>query len=243
MDILSTLVGFLVGIVTAGFAVELGLKKLFSPPESSKLTTVWSLSELPQALVVAKEVRGVDVPRGARVVTATPLQVPRDGFEVRKNGEAHGNFAVSETQPRALLFLGAPDPGSLALWTVDEKLIERLRAEFHRLWTRSTDYVEKVKLADVAHKANLTVSTGGVVQGVVPYKGHFLVRLTEEGETVGVLVDQNVPLEGTRVEVVGIVRTSGSGYPLIEAIEIRGRTEAGATPQAKRSPLPLTTLT
>ena len=221
VDVISMLLGFLVGVVAAGFAVELGLKKLFAPPEASKLTNVWSLSELPSPLIVATQIRDVTVPKNSRLVTGGSFELARDGFEVRKNAAAHGNFAVDAVQNRALLFLGGIEKNALALWTVDEKLIERLRAEFNRQWTRSTDYVESVKVADIAKKSNLTVSTRGLVQGVVPYKTQFMLRLTDEGETIGVLMDREVPMQGARVEVVGIVRTSTSGFPLVEAIEIK----------------------
>lgn len=214
-------IGFVTGIVAAGFAVELGLKKWFAAPDASKLTAVWSLTELPSPLVVATEITGVSIPKSSRLVTAKNLQVPQHGFEVRKNPEARGSFAVDATRPRALLFLGGIEPGALALWTVDEKLIERLRSEFNRLWTRSTDYVEYVKVGEIPSKANLTVSTRGLVQGIIPYKDQFLMRLTDEGETVGVLIEKDLPMQGSRVEVVGVVRTSSSGFPLVEAVEIR----------------------
>lgn len=221
VDFLWMTIGFFVGVVTAGFAVELGLKKLLSPPDSSKLTNVWSLTELPTPLIVATQIQDLALPKTAKLVTARALQVPRDGFEVRTNAGARANFAVDATLPRALIFLSGIEKGTMALWTVDERLIERLRAEFNRLWTHSTDYVERVRLAEIPQKANLTVSTQGTVQGVVPYKGQYLVRLSDEGETVGVLVDREVHMTGTRVEVVGVVKTSSSGFPLVEAIEIR----------------------
>lgn len=221
VEVISMLLGFLIGLVAAGIAVELGLKKFLSSPETGKLTRVWSLSELPSPLVAATLVEGVAVPQGARVLTTKTLQAPRTGFDLRTSPELHANFAVDAQLPRALLFLDGVRPGGLALWTVDEPLIERLRTEFNRLWSRSSDYVEHVKLAEVIEKANLTVETHGTVQEVVPYRGHWLLRLSDEGETVGVLVAEELPLRGRRVAVKGIVRTSSSGYPLVEALEVR----------------------
>lgn len=222
MDVLSTLIGFLIGIVAAGFAVELGLKKLFAPPDSSKLTTIWSLTELSNPEIVATTLHGgVDVPKTARVVAASNVPPASKGFQVRRNADAKGSFALDSQRPRALLFLGGIEPGSLALWTVDEKLIERLRAEFSRLWTRSIDYVERAKVADLPNKPNVTIETTGMVQDVIPYKGRFMMRLSEEGEAVGVIIDRDLPLRGHRVTVKGIVRASSSGYPLVEALEVK----------------------
>jgi len=221
VDVLWTLIGFLIGVVAAAIAVEFGLKKFLSPPENSKLTTVWSLSELPAPLIAARTISGANVPKNARLLTAGRYTGARDGFDLRTSGELKGNFAVDANAARALIFLGDIAPGTLALWTIDERLIERLRSEFNRLWGRSVDYVEKVEIADVPKKANLSVLTEGTVQDVVPYRGSYLLRLTDRGETVGVLVEQPVAMNGKRVAVTGIVRASSSGYPLIEAVEVR----------------------
>ncbi|HLE47807.1 MAG TPA: hypothetical protein VI818_05870, partial [Candidatus Thermoplasmatota archaeon] len=218
MEVLSTFIGFVVGLIAAGIAVELGLKKLFAPPDQSKLTTIWSLSELQSPEVVATSLSpAVEVPATARIVTAENVPPPVRGVQIRRNAAAKGSFALDAQKPRALLFLGGIEPGSLALWTVDEKLIDRLRSEFNRLWTRSTDYVERAKVAQIADKPNVTIETTGMVQDIIPYKGRFLMRLTEAGEAVGVLVDQDLPVRGHRVTVKGIVRPSSSGYALVEA--------------------------
>lgn len=222
MDVLSTLIGFLIGVVAAGFAVELGLKKLFAAPDQGKLTTIWSLTELQAPEIVATSLHAsIELPRTARVVASADLTASKKGYQLRRNVEAKGCFALDSQRPRALLFLGGIEPGALALWTVDDKLIERLRAEFNRLWTRSTDYVERTKLAELPSKPNATVETTGIVQDVIPYRGRYMLRLTEEGEAVGVLVDRDLPVRGHRVTVKGIVRASTSGYPLVEALEVR----------------------
>lgn len=222
MEVLSTLVGFVVGVVAAGIAVELGLKKWFSAPDSSKLTTIWSLTELQSPEIVATSLHaGVEVPANARIVSAGDVPPSRKGLNVRRNTEARGSFAIDAHRARAVLFLGAIEKGTLALWTVDERIIERLRAEFSRLWTRSTDYVERATVADIASKANVTVETRGIVQDVIPYKGRYMLRLTDHGDAVGVLVDQDLQVRGQKVTVKGIVRTSRSGYPLVEALEVK----------------------
>lgn len=221
VDVLSMFIGFVVGVVAAGFAVELGLKKLFRPPENTKLTRVWSLNEFGQPLVSATRIELVKVPARGRVVTAHEYGGSREGITLRTNQETSGNFVVDAKHNRALIFLDDIRPGALALWTVEEPLIERLRSEFNRLWTRSTDYVEKVKLSAVPQKANFTIETLGTVEDVVPYKENYLMRLRDDGETVGVLTPRKLSLTGSRVSVTGIVKTSSTGYPLIEAIEVR----------------------
>jgi hypothetical protein len=220
VDTISMLLGFLVGVVAAGIAVEFGLKKLLSPPEHSKLTSVWSLSELQAPLVVTTGPGDAPLPNGARVVTASQLPPGTAGVKARTNREVRANFAVDAKNDRALLFLGGLHQRAVALWTVDERLISRLRAEFNRLWTRSLDYVEKVRIADVPSRPNATVQMMGRVQDVVPFKDRYLMRLADEGETIGVLVDQRMELAGRRVSVTGIVQPSTTGFPIVEALEV-----------------------
>jgi hypothetical protein len=208
--------------VAAGIAVELGLKKLLSPPERGKLTTVWSLSELQHPLIVTEGAQGIIIPKNARVVTAG--QLPPDtasGQQVRTNAEVRGSFAVDSSNERALLFLGGMRKGALALWTVDENLIARLRSEFNRVWTRSLDYVENVTVAEVPGRANATVRMTGRVEDVVPYRDGFLLRLHDQGESVGVLVGERMNVAGRRVTVTGIVRPGSSGFTLVEALEVK----------------------
>lgn len=221
VEVLSMLIGFLVGVVAAGIAVELGLRKFLSPPENTKITRVWSLAEIPKPLIVARAMRDVPFPKNARVVAGQKLDGERAGFDLRSNPEAVADFAVDAEQPRALLFLGGIQKGAMALWTVDERLIDRLRAEFNRLWSRSTDYIERVNVAELPGKANHAIETEGTVQDTVPFKGQYLMRLADKGETIGVLVDQDLHLTGKRVAIKGHVRASSSGYPLVEALEVR----------------------
>lgn len=221
VDIVSALIGFLVGVVASGIAVELGLKKLLSPPDRGKLTTVWSLSELPRPLVVTTGVDDdVKIPSKAKVVTNRQMPSGTNA-EVRSNAQAAGNFAVDAEEDRAILFLGGVQKKALALWTVDDRLIARLRAEFNRLWTRSLDYVEDVDLADLPTRANATVRLHGRVEDVVPYQKGYLMRLRENGESVGVMIDENMRIVGRQVTVTGIVRPSSSGFTLLEALEVR----------------------
>jgi hypothetical protein len=164
---------------------------------------------------------GLKVPVTARVVTAASAPPAMKDYQLRRNSEVYGSFALDAKRPRALLFLGDVKPGALALWTVDEALIDRLRADFNRFWTRSTDYVERTPVGDISQKPNVTIETSGTVQDVIPYRGRFMLRLTDQGDAVGVVVDQELPLRGLKVVVKGIVRNSTSGYPLVEALEVK----------------------
>jgi hypothetical protein len=223
VETVSVLIGFVAGVVAAGIAVEFGLKKLLSPPDNSKLTRVWSLSELQEPLIVTTSIEGVSVPKGAQVVTRETLPPGSSHYRARTNGEVRGNFAVDAKNPRAVLFLGGIKKDSLALWTVDDSLITRLRAEFNRLWTRSLDYVEQVSIADAPKRANAAIEMTGHVQDVLPFKDRFMMRLTDKGETIGVILDKPMDVTGQRVTVKGIVKPSTSGFALVEAVEVTRR--------------------
>ncbi|PKK86131.1 MAG: hypothetical protein CVT48_02395 [Thermoplasmata archaeon HGW-Thermoplasmata-1] len=219
MDVLWFSIGTLVGIVIALVAVEFGLKKVFGKQEHSKLTSVWSLSEISDPLIVAEKLEGVPVPAGAKVVVRDAVDARTfSSAEVRKNPEVRSNFILGKN--RALIFTGQIEPGKMALWTVDDILLRRLNSEFNRLWTKSDGYVEHLKIAELAGKSGLRVKTEGVVLDVIPYRERFLLRLSDHGHTIGVLTDKESDVKGSVVRVTGKLVKSDSGYSLIDSEEI-----------------------
>lgn len=222
MDTISIFVGMLVGVIATAVAVELGLKKLFRPPSRTKMTAAWRLEDFEAPVVVAMDATSTVYPKGARVVTAGGAD-PR-GFrdrDFRRNPNARGNFLIDRSQDKALLFLGPVQDGTLALSTVDSELVGRLRAEHRRLWETGEAYVEEIPLAEVVGRQGVSVRTRGQVVEVVPYRERHLMRVTDAGETIGVLVDASLDLVGQSVVVTGRVSRGQSGYTIVDADEVR----------------------
>ena len=54
MDIVSLVVGFAIGAVVVGLAVELGMKKMSKSEPSSRHTKKWSISEISNPRIMAE---------------------------------------------------------------------------------------------------------------------------------------------------------------------------------------------
>lgn len=222
MDPFSALIGFVVGVIATAFAVELGLKKLFKPVTTTKLTATWRLEEIGAGLVASVDAADTQFPKGSRIVTAGRANPDAYvGREHRQHPGARGNFVVHPDKDRALLFLGPVAPGTMALSTVDPHLCARLRHEHARLWGRADAYIEEVPLSEAAGRHNVRVRTRGQVQSVIQYRDRHLMRLVDGNHVVGVLVDSPLDLAGAIVSVTGQATKGTSGYTLIDAEEVR----------------------
>ncbi len=222
MDTISVLIGFLVGVVATMIAVEFGLKKIFRPPALNKVTGSWRLDDHKSPLVVAQDAAGIGLPTGSRVVTAG--DVDPGGFrerEHRRNPNARSNFIVSQDMDRALVFMGPIREGTLALATLDPSVAARLRAEHRKLWDTGDPYVDDLPLAEVAKNTGLLVRVRGRVQECVEYKEQHLLRITDGTHVVGAIVEEPLRLDGQKVVVTGRVVRGTSGYPLLDAEEVR----------------------
>jgi hypothetical protein len=244
MDTISVLVGFLIGVIATAIAVEFGLKKIFRPPVQSKVTGQWRLDEHRAPLVVAQDTATVGFPTGARVVTAGAAHPDAlTGRDYRRNPNARSNYIVATDRDRATLFLGPIQEGTLALATVDPAIVARLRAEHRRLWETGEPLVEEAALGDAVRHAGMLVRTRGRVQDCVPYRDRHLLRVTDQNATLGVLVDEPLELTGQTISVMGRVIRGTTGYPLIDAEEVRVVTVDGTRPAraalAPPAPAPL----
>lgn len=256
MDTISVLIGFLIGVVATMIAVEFGLKKIFRPPALNKVTGSWRLDDHKSPLVATQDAAAVDLPDGARVVTAGDVNPDRfRERDHRRNPNARSNFIVSQDVDRALIFMGPIREGTLALATLDPVVAARLRAEHRKLWETGDPYVDELPLAEVAKSTGLLVRVRGRVQECVEYKEQHLLRITDGTHVVGAVVEEPLRLDGQKVVVTGRVVRGTSGYPLLDAEEVRldsgerqrvsaprRETEAsrrsGSGPEAEATPTP-----
>ncbi|MGB0653315.1 MAG: hypothetical protein ACPGQL_08965 [Thermoplasmatota archaeon] len=223
VDLFSAVLGFVVGALVVAIALEVNVRRRAEPQPLTKLTTAWRLSEFESPRVVCRDALDLDVPATATVL-ASGLVDPKvlTGATVHQVPPVRAEFALDMRQGRALLFPGGARDGALALWTVDPLILKRLDAEYRTLHARAEAYVERVTIAELAGRSGVTVETRGVVEDILPFKGRHMLRLTEHGHTVGVLVSEaSEALKGERVQVRGPLTRDATGYPAIEADEIK----------------------
>lgn len=223
VDLLSVVIGLLLGGIAVGVVVEVTGRGREKAPEPHKLTTAWRLSELQEPVLVARDVLDVEVPPGTEVL-ASGLVDPKvqAACRVREVPPVRAEFALDRKQRRAILFLGGVQQGSMALLTVDDALLARLETEYRRLADRSADYVERFRISELGGRSGVVVETEGLVQEVLPWKQRWMMRLEDHGHIIGVAVEKDPSeLKERRVRVRGRLDKDQAGYAVIEAVEVR----------------------
>jgi hypothetical protein len=205
VDIISLIVGFVVGIVAVSIAIELGWKKE-EPMETCKIAKKWSLTEIRNPLIVAEKLK-MDMPKNSKVVVKVETAFSKGA---KQNSEVKGNFAIGDD--RALIFSGEIREGQLAFRTVDERILRNLRNMFNNFW----EWEAEEESTEVAGKGIITVR--GIAKAVVPYRENYLIRLSYEGGIIGILIDEKLDVEGKRIEVEG--KTVGDERPFIKAYHL-----------------------
>ena len=224
-NILPIVIGFVIGVITVSMAIELRWRKE-TPQETCKLTEEWSLHELKNPLIMAEKL-WVETPENAKILVASK-SVHRG--DVKEHPGVRSNFALGEN--RALIFTGEIKKGELALWTIDETIMRKLRKEFDQLWgTTGTSHPTPSGTTTLGTTTVIPmvgdtelVTVRGRVRATVPFRDGFLLRLSTENRVVGVIIKKQIDLTGKLVEVKGT--TTNGDHPLIEATQI---TEIGTT--------------
>jgi len=196
-------------------AIELGWRK--EPlTHTCKLTDVWSLTELKNPLIMAEQLH-ITPPQNAKVVVANTILQKGN---VKKHPRVRGNFALGEN--RALLFTGEIKPGKLALWTIDEVIIEKLRNEFYRLWKDTPENLLSASTSPIQNskedKKEEHIRIQGRVRATVPFRDGYLLRISTEDRVMGVMIDKRLELTGKTVEVEG--QLTMEDHPLLIASQI-----------------------
>ncbi len=137
MDVVSLIIGFVIGLVVVGIAIELGTKKKPETSPASSHTKKWSISEITNPRVMAEHLGDVEIPKNSKVL----VNMYRDKeilkeLNVREHEEIKGNFIVGDD--RALILAGPVKKDEIGFWTVEKKIVEKLSDEFDEMWAKGT---------------------------------------------------------------------------------------------------------
>ncbi|MEA2054984.1 MAG: hypothetical protein U9O96_07780 [Candidatus Thermoplasmatota archaeon] len=205
MDVVSIIVGFVVGIVAVSIAIELSWKKE-ETVETYKIAKKWSLAEIKNPLIVAEKLK-MDAPRNSKIVVKVNTAFSKGA---KQNDAVKGNFALGSD--RALIFSGEIRGGQLAFWTIDERILRNLRNLFNQFWEGK----EEKGPTEIPKKGMVTVR--GIVKAVVPYRENYLIRLSYEKGIIGILINERLEIEGNKIEVEG--EMVGEERPFIKAYHL-----------------------
>ena len=120
MDVVSLIIGFVIGLVVVGIAIELGTKRKPETSPASSHTKKWSISEITNPRVMAEHLGDVEIPKNSKVLVNMykDKEILKE-LNVREHEEIKGNFIVGDD--RALILAGPVKKDEIGFWTVEKK--------------------------------------------------------------------------------------------------------------------------
>lgn len=223
-DPLSAGLGLGIGVLVTIFVREIAFKRIQNQ-EHSKLTAHWSLGEAGgRAIKVCAETLGdIEVPAGSQVLVGRGGNVPADvakRCEVRVSDKLQNNFALADG--RALVFASTVKPGSLAIWTFEEQVLQRLGLEWDHAWRASEPLVPRATVTSLKDLTGKTVEVVASVSDVAEKAGVHYVRLIENGFTATIASASPIAAaKGSVVRAIGTVEKALVGHePVLRAVKV-----------------------
>lgn len=137
MDILSLVVGFAIGIIVLGLAIEIGIKKSSQATATSKHTKKWSISEIANPRIMAEYLSDVELPKNSKIlVNQYTNKEMLAGLDAKEHKGIRGNFIVGDD--RALILAGPLKKDEVAFWTVEKDIVEQLKQDFDEMWSEGS---------------------------------------------------------------------------------------------------------
>lgn len=137
MDIVAILIGFIIGVISVGLAIELGMKKTSSKQPASRPTHKWSIDEISNPRIIAENMGDITLPKNAKVVVNQFQDKDSlTGVEVKTHSGVRGNFILGDD--RALILSGPIKDDGLGIWTVEKGMLDKLNRYFEDSWSKGT---------------------------------------------------------------------------------------------------------
>jgi len=144
MDIISLIIGFAIGLVVFGLAVEVGMKRTSKSEPASRHTKKWSISEISNPRIIAEYLGDVEIPKGSKLVVKKYKDKEMfKGLDVKEHSSIKGNFILGDD--RALILAGPVKKDEVGFWTVEKDIVDRLNDEFDQLWSEGTKMAPEEK--------------------------------------------------------------------------------------------------
>lgn len=137
MDIISLVVGFAIGIIVLGIALEIGIKKTPQTLPASKQTKKWSISEISNPRIMAEYLSDVELPKDSKIIVNQYKDKEMlAGLDAREHKGIRGNFIVGDD--RALILSGPIKKNEVGFWTVEKEIVDQLNQEFNEMWEKGS---------------------------------------------------------------------------------------------------------
>ncbi len=137
--ILVFIIGFIVGVICVGLAIELGMRKSSKSEPASRTTQQWTINEIKNPRIVAEYLGDMAIPENAKVVVNKYQNTTNlTDRNVRTHKGIKGNFILGDD--RALILAGPLKPNEIGVWTVEKEILGKLNAYFEESWSKATKF-------------------------------------------------------------------------------------------------------
>ena len=137
MDILALVIGFAIGVIGVGIALEIGIRKTTQTTPASKHTDSWKISEITNPKIMAEYLSDVELPKDSKViVNKVKNKEMLAGLDVKEHKGIKGNYIVGDD--RALILSGPIKKGEIGFWTVEKDIVNKLNEDFTDNWTKAS---------------------------------------------------------------------------------------------------------
>lgn len=144
MDIVSLIIGFAIGVIVVGLAIEIGMKKTSHLPPASKHTKSWDLSEISNPRIMAEYLSDVELPKDSKIIVKKyKSKEMLAGLDVKEHKGIKGNFILGDD--RALILAGPIKKDELGFWTVEKDIVQKLNQEFNEMWAEGSRMQQEEK--------------------------------------------------------------------------------------------------
>jgi hypothetical protein len=141
MDVIAFIIGLIIGVVTVGLAIEIGMRRVNKTQPATRPTHKWSIAEIVNPRIIAENMGAIELPKNAKIVVNEYQNgAMLKGINVKQHSGIRGNFILGDD--RALILSGPIKQDELGVWTVEKEMLEKLNKYFNDSWEKATPMID-----------------------------------------------------------------------------------------------------
>ena len=141
MDVVAFIIGLIIGVITIGIAIEIGMRRVNKAQPATRPTHKWSITEIENPRIIAEHMGEIELPKNAKIVVNEYQDgLMLKGMEVKHHSGIRGNFILGDD--RALILSGPIKQDELGIWTVEKDMLEKLNKYFNDSWEKATPLID-----------------------------------------------------------------------------------------------------
>ena len=141
MDVIAFIIGLIIGVITVGLAIEIGMRRVNKTQPATRPTHKWSIAEIVNPRIIAENMGAIELPKNAKIVVNEYQNgAMLKGIDVKQHSGIRGNFILGDD--RALILSGPIKQDELGVWTVEKDMLEKLNKYFNDSWEKATPMID-----------------------------------------------------------------------------------------------------